>query len=153
MGGQSLWEAPAEAGRGEWDPIRRGIRALGRQRDRLAARCRRLMAALRVAKHRRGTGPGRDGRPAPPPGSGAPAARDGSAAPALPGYTVLGVLRDGAMGRVYRARQVSLGRLVAVKVLHADLAREPEYHRRFRREARLAARLAHPHIPRVLDAG
>ena len=148
MGSQSLQEAPAPAAaeQHEWDRILRGIQALGRQRDRLAARCRRLVAALRVAKYHRRAGLDREARPAPPPAAG-------GAAPTIPGYTILGVVRDGAMGRVYRARQDGLGRRVAVKVLHAGLAGQPEYVRRFRREAQLAARLAHRHIPRVFDAG
>ncbi|MBX6312642.1 MAG: serine/threonine protein kinase [Isosphaeraceae bacterium] len=57
------------------------------------------------------------------------------------------------MGRVYKARQRNLDRIVAIKVLHEALARDPEYLRRFRREAEVAAQLTHPHIVHVFDAG
>jgi serine/threonine-protein kinase len=73
--------------------------------------------------------------------------------PAIPGYEILATLREGAMGQVYRARQSSLDRVVAIKVLDAALARSPEYRMRFVREARLAARLAHPNLIATIDAG
>jgi serine/threonine-protein kinase len=57
------------------------------------------------------------------------------------------------MGRVYRARQMSLDRTVAVKVLDAATARNTEYRMRFEREARLAARLSHPNVITAIDAG
>jgi serine/threonine-protein kinase len=55
-------------------------------------------------------------------------------------------LGRGGMGTVYLARDVSLGRPVALKVLHPALAADPEQRERFLREARTGARLSHPHI-------
>jgi eukaryotic-like serine/threonine-protein kinase len=160
MVGPSVQNDPTaadEAEHEEWGSILRGVEALGRRCDRLARRCRRLKAAWLRAKQRLRAGRGRDGRPEPGSGARSPSGRagggDGLARSAIPGYTILGLIRDGAMGRVYRARQERLGRVVAIKVLHAELARHPEYVRRFRREARLAARLAHPHIAAAFDAG
>jgi eukaryotic-like serine/threonine-protein kinase len=72
---------------------------------------------------------------------------------AIPGYQVLGILGDGSMGRVYKARQTRLDRVVAVKVLRDSLARDPEYLRRFRLEAKVAARLSHVNVVHVFDAG
>lgn len=66
--------------------------------------------------------------------------------PLIGRYSLERELGRGGMGRVYLAREVRLDRAVAIKVLHADLARRPEARARFLREARLAARLAHPHI-------
>jgi len=61
-------------------------------------------------------------------------------------YDVLRLLGRGAMGAVYLARERSLERLVAIKVLPPSAFTTPESRERFRREARIAARLAHPHI-------
>ncbi|HEY1080650.1 MAG TPA: serine/threonine-protein kinase [Prosthecobacter sp.] len=62
-------------------------------------------------------------------------------------------LGAGGMGRVFKARQPSLDRWVALKVLPADQARDPEWAERFTREARALARLNHPHIVQVHDFG
>ncbi|HEY7427200.1 MAG TPA: serine/threonine-protein kinase [Gemmataceae bacterium] len=71
----------------------------------------------------------------------------------LPGYEVLELLGEGMMGQVYKARQVHLDRLVALKVIRANLLTDPEVLRRFQREAKAAARLSHPHVVSVYDAG
>jgi serine/threonine-protein kinase len=68
-------------------------------------------------------------------------------------YEVLGRLGEGGAGVVYRGRQVHLGRLVAIKVLHEDIAERPEWRRRFEREARALSALAHPNIVPVTDSG
>jgi predicted ATPase len=81
-----------------------------------------------------------------PPGPPAPP-------PAVPGYEVLGLLGQGGMGVVYRARQLSLDRPVALKVLPAGCARDPAWLSRFRREALTAGALNHPHICTVYDSG
>jgi ABC-type transport system substrate-binding protein/tRNA A-37 threonylcarbamoyl transferase component Bud32 len=60
-------------------------------------------------------------------------------------------LGSGGMARVYRARDTRLGRTVALKMLRAELAREPEARSRFAREARAAASLNHPGIVTVHD--
>ena len=62
-------------------------------------------------------------------------------------------LAAGGMGSVYRAVDETLGRPVAVKVLRRELAEEPAYLERFRREARAAAALSHPGVAGVYDYG
>jgi eukaryotic-like serine/threonine-protein kinase len=64
-------------------------------------------------------------------------------------YEIVGELGAGGMGRVYRARDTRLGREVALKIVHPHLGRDPEYARRFRREAEIVASLTHPHIAAV----
>ena len=76
-------------------------------------------------------------------------------------YEVLDVLARGGMGRIYRAVQTPLGRPVALKVLHDELAEESlsgtggegSFQRRFLREAASCARLTHPNIVVVYDYG
>jgi len=64
----------------------------------------------------------------------------------LGAYEILGPLGAGGMGEVYRARDPRLERDVAIKVLPADFATDPERLARFEREAKLLAQLNHPHI-------
>lgn len=66
-------------------------------------------------------------------------------------YQVLKKLGAGGMGTVYLAEQVSIGRRVALKVLHGQYAGDEEFVRRFRHEARLAASLNHRNIVTVYD--
>lgn len=68
-------------------------------------------------------------------------------------YRVLRRLADGGMATVYLALDERLDREVAVKVMRDDLARDPTFVSRFRREARSAARLSHPHVVAVFDQG
>jgi Leucine-rich repeat (LRR) protein len=68
-------------------------------------------------------------------------------------YEVLKKLGQGGMGAVYKAHDVNLDRLVALKTLSNDLAQDPEFIARFRREAALAAKLDHPNLIRVFSAG
>jgi serine/threonine-protein kinase len=69
------------------------------------------------------------------------------------GYEVGERLGQGAIGAVFRARQVSVDRTVALKILNPRLSRKPEFVARFLREARSAARLSHPNIVQAIDAG
>jgi serine/threonine-protein kinase len=77
----------------------------------------------------------------------------------LIGATIAGKFRieeflgAGAMGRVFRARQIALDKPVAIKVLNASLAADPTFVARFAREAKAAARLDHPNSIRVFDFG
>src|SRR5271168_865673 len=61
-------------------------------------------------------------------------------------YEILDAIGAGGMGEVYRARDTKLGRNVALKVLPAAFASDPERMARFRREAQVLASLNHPHI-------
>src|SRR5690348_1810986 len=68
-------------------------------------------------------------------------------------YELGAVLGRGGMAEVYLAHDSRLGRTVAVKTLRADLARDPSFQARFRREAQSAASLNHPTIVAVYDTG
>ncbi|MHC5053257.1 MAG: bifunctional serine/threonine-protein kinase/formylglycine-generating enzyme family protein [Planctomycetota bacterium] len=69
------------------------------------------------------------------------------------GYELMEKLGEGGMGVVYKARQLSLDRVVALKILPEKMGRDREFAGRFMREARLAARLDHVNIVRALDVG
>src|SRR5262245_54276194 len=66
-------------------------------------------------------------------------------------YNVINKIGEGGMGSVYLAEQVSIGRKVALKVLHGSYASDDEFINRFRREARLAASLNHRNIVTIYD--
>lgn len=68
-------------------------------------------------------------------------------------YRLGDVLGRGGMGEVRAAEDLRLGRSVAVKLLRADLASDPDLRGRFEAEARAAARVSHPHAVAVYDAG
>jgi serine/threonine-protein kinase len=68
-------------------------------------------------------------------------------------YRLLSLIGEGGMGKVYKAHDTVIGRDVAIKVLPAELAAEPGYRERFRREAHTAARLTEPHIVPIHDTG
>lgn len=72
---------------------------------------------------------------------------------AFPQLVIEEMIGQGGMGRVYRAQQPHLNRTVALKVLSAERANDPEWLERFSREARALARLSHPHIVQVYDFG
>src|SRR4051812_2551246 len=80
---------------------------------------------------------------------------DVNATPRLLGgrYEVGEVLGRGGMAEVHRGRDTRLGRTVAVKLLRSDLARDPTFQARFRREAQSAAALNHPSVVAVYDSG
>ena len=71
----------------------------------------------------------------------------------IPGYKVLGKLGSGAMAVVYKAKQLSLDRTVAVKVLPKKFVQKSDYVERFYKEGRLAAKLNHNNIVQAIDVG
>jgi serine/threonine-protein kinase len=71
----------------------------------------------------------------------------------IPGYQLLDKLGQGGMGIVFKARQLSMNRLVAIKILQPRLAANPKEVERFLREAHLAAKLSHNNIVQGIDAG
>ncbi len=71
----------------------------------------------------------------------------------IPGYQILERLGKGSMGVVYKARQTSVDRVVAIKVLLDALASNKEFIKRFEREAKIAAKLSHNNIVNAIDAG
>lgn len=73
--------------------------------------------------------------------------------PAVPGYIIGRLLGRGGMGEVWLAEHATLHRTLALKVLRSDLARDAAFVDRFLREARAAARINHPGVVMVHDAG
>lgn len=71
----------------------------------------------------------------------------------IPGYRLLGKLGSGAMATVYKARQLNLDRLVAIKVLPRKFSQNPQFIERFYAEGRAAAQLNHPNIVQAYDVG
>ena len=71
----------------------------------------------------------------------------------LSGYQIEEVIGSGGMGTVYRATQLSLNRSVAVKVLPERVADDPQFVKRFHREAQILATLSHANIVQVFDRG
>jgi len=88
---------------------------------------------------------------APEAASGAPTPADLAAD--FPQLEILELIGQGGMGVVYRARHVGLEREVALKILTAELSRDPRFSERFQREARALAKLDHSGIVRVHDFG
>ena len=71
----------------------------------------------------------------------------------IPGYQIIEVVGSGAMATVYKARQMSLDRIVAIKVLPKRFSESPEYVERFYKEGKAAARLNHANIVQAFDVG
>ncbi len=68
-------------------------------------------------------------------------------------YEIIGKIGDGGLGTVYKARQISMSRDVALKVLHKKWLTDEEFKKRFLLEARLAGRLSHQNLIQVYDVG
>jgi len=88
----------------------------------------------------------RSGRQTPPPALE-------EVADAFPDLEILELIGVGGMGSVYRTRQKSLDREVALKILSSDLSNDPAFAERFSREGRVLARLSHPNIVTIFDFG
>ena len=99
----------------------------------------------------------RIGKPTPPSARVAVRSDSGDAAPAtlveVRGYRIDREIGRGGMGSVYLARQLSLGRPVAIKIMSKEWAADPVFVARFTREAYAAAQLSHPNIVRIFDIG
>ena len=71
----------------------------------------------------------------------------------IPGFQIMQKIGAGAMATVYKAKQLSLDRIVAIKVLPKRLSENPEFVERFYREGRAAAKLNHNNIVQAIDVG
>jgi len=89
-------------------------------------------------------------RPQRSPGVSEPAAADSNI---VGGFRLVRPVGQGALGTVWEAEQLSLGKRVAVKILRPDLAQDKQLVERFVREAQAAAKLVHPNIVQAIDAG
>jgi len=81
--------------------------------------------------------------------------KESSKSPAeqIPGYKIIGKLGAGAMAIVYKAKQLSLDRIVAVKILPRRFSENPDYVQRFYKEGKAAAKLNHNNIVAAYDVG
>lgn len=69
------------------------------------------------------------------------------------GYEIISTLGEGGLGSVFKARQVSMNRLVALKVLHMQWLNDDEFRKRFVLEARIVGKLSHQNLIQVYDVG
>src|SRR5436190_6195948 len=75
------------------------------------------------------------------------------AARLFPNFEVLEIIGRGGMGAVYKARQLALDRIVAIKLLPLEVSADHEFAERFKREARTMGKLNHPNIVSIFDFG
>ncbi|MHC4830923.1 MAG: protein kinase domain-containing protein, partial [Planctomycetota bacterium] len=72
---------------------------------------------------------------------------------AIPGYEIFSKIGEGGLGVVFKARQVSMNRIVALKILHKRWLNDEEFKQRFLIEARLVGKLSHQNLIKVFDVG
>jgi serine/threonine-protein kinase len=72
---------------------------------------------------------------------------------AIPGYEIFGKIGEGGLGVVFKARQISMNRIVALKILHKRWLNDEEFKQRFLVEARLVGKLSHQNLIKVFDVG
>jgi len=113
--------------------------------------CPACHARLRVPAHARAVSPSR--APTLAGQTSQPAPADPLIGKTLGEFEIVGVIGRGGMGAVYKARQPSLGRFVAIKVLPKRFAEDASFVERFSREARSAAAIRHPNIIEVFVIG
>jgi serine/threonine protein kinase len=134
-----------------------------RERDRLIAGSRAMLSGGHGVPSA-GVGATPESQGAPSPGLGTPSAslhdgphpegQDPRIGTTLGGrYHIRRLCGEGAMGRVYEAQHIDIGRRVAIKVLHARFHHSADLVERFRREARAASKIGHPNIVDVTDSG
>ena len=128
-----------------------------RERDRLIAGSRAMLSAGHgVPSAGHGVSSGGHGVPAVSPHSDShrQEGMDPRIGTTLGGrYHIRRLCGEGAMGRVYEAQHIDIGRRVAIKVLHARFHHSADLVERFRREARAASKIGHPNIVDVTDSG
>lgn len=71
----------------------------------------------------------------------------------IPGYRIIRKINQGGMSTVYLAIQISVGRIVALKVMNPSLTSDPAFSERFQREATIVGQLSHPNIVAIYDIG
>jgi serine/threonine-protein kinase PpkA len=71
----------------------------------------------------------------------------------IPGYRIIRKINQGGMSTVYLAIQISVGRIVALKVMNPSLTKDPAFSERFQREATIVGQLSHPNIVAIYDIG
>src|SRR6478609_9324489 len=71
----------------------------------------------------------------------------------IPGYRVVRKINQGGMSTVYLAIQISVGRVVALKIMNPGLTSDPAFSERFQREANIVGQLSHPNIVAIYDIG